>query len=149
MEVTGYPNYLIYDDGRCWSKCSKKFLKPQVSNHTYLNYTLSKDGIIKTFYIHKLVAEHYLPPKPTPLHEIDHADRNKKNNHFSNLRWATRSEQNINKDYISITGHKGIRLSANGTRYEARVSRNYTEIHIGTFNTMEEAINARNEYLTL
>lgn len=40
-------------------------------------------------YVHRLVAETFLE-NPNELQEIDHMDRNKRNNAVSNLRWISR-----------------------------------------------------------
>ena len=50
----------------------------------------------KTFSIHRLVAEAFLP-NPDNKEQVDHIDRNKHNNVVSNLRWATRSENQWNR----------------------------------------------------
>ena len=52
-------------------------------------------------YIHKVVAECWLGKKPEG-YEIDHIDRNSLNNHWTNLRYVTRSEQMKNRDYDSM-----------------------------------------------
>src|SRR5215471_10260979 len=44
-------------------------------------------------YVHILVAEAFLPPRPTPEHTVNHIDANGKNNHVSNLEWLTPREQ--------------------------------------------------------
>lgn len=64
MEVIGYPDYLIYPDGRVWSKKKwrgneGRFLKP--SQGEYLRYDLCLNGIRKPLKIHRLVAIHYIP----------------------------------------------------------------------------------------
>ena len=42
MEIQDYPNYLIYDDGRVFSKKRKKrFLKPRLGSNGYYIFTLS------------------------------------------------------------------------------------------------------------
>ena len=53
----------------------------------------------KTYTIHKLIAETFIPNphnKPT----VDHKDRDKTNNFYTNLRWATVSEQIANRSNI-------------------------------------------------
>ena len=47
MEIEDYPDYLIYEDGRVWSKYGKgKFLKANlnINNGGYLLVSLYKDG---------------------------------------------------------------------------------------------------------
>ena len=59
--------------------------------------------------IHKVVAECWLGEKPAGL-EIDHIDRNAHNNHFTNLRYVTKSAQMKNRNHtnISATGSKNL-----------------------------------------
>lgn len=52
--------------------------------------------------IHKVVAECWLGDKPDG-YEIDHIDRDSHNNHYSNLRYVTKSEQMKNRDYSNIS----------------------------------------------
>ena len=52
--------------------------------------------------IHKVVAECWLGDKPEG-YEIDHVDRDTHNNHYSNLRYVTRSEQMKNRDHSNIS----------------------------------------------
>ena len=47
-------------------------------------------------YVHVLVAECWLGEKPEGL-EIDHIDRNRKNNHYKNLRYVTRAQNHENR----------------------------------------------------
>ena len=57
-------------------------------------YTVRVKG--KYYRGHRLIAQTFIPNaenKPT----VDHIDRNTLNNHVSNLRWATQSEQNTNQ----------------------------------------------------
>jgi len=75
-------------------KSNKQLIKQQVHHQTtYMQVSLKNDNKIKkTYLVHKLemIAFH-----GSSTLEIDHIDRDKQNNHISNLRYVTRSE-NIN-----------------------------------------------------
>ena len=57
----------------------------------------------KTVFIHKLVAEYFLQQAHEDAQFIIHIDYNRKNNHYSNLKWVNRSQASIHrksdKDY--------------------------------------------------
>ena len=42
--------------------------------------------------VHRLVAQAFLGPPPDDSYEVDHKDRNRKNNDISNLQWVTHKE---------------------------------------------------------
>lgn len=79
---------------------------------------------------------------------IDHIDGNRLNNAISNLRACNARQNALNADVRSSNrcGVKGVTKTYNG-KFTARVTVNYKQVHIGTFNTVSEAVNARNEYL--
>jgi hypothetical protein len=56
-----------------------------------------KDGTKKLFYVHRLLAQAFLPaPKPEEIIVI-HLDHMKENNHLSNLKWATKREKELHQ----------------------------------------------------
>ena len=59
--------------------------------------------------IAKVVAECWLGDKPEG-YEIDHVDRNSRNNDYRNLRYVTKSEQMKNRDYSKIAARGIINL---------------------------------------
>jgi len=120
-QIEGYDNYLIYSDGRVWSKIGKgRFLKPYTMINGYVGIRLSKEGEVKNFRLHRLLAEHFIY-NPHDKPEVDHINRIRDDNRIENLRWVTSSENNINKDKISTnkSGHKYIFF--NKTRNNYRV----------------------------
>ena len=69
---------------------------------------------------------------------IDHRDGNRANNCWSNLRSATRSENNANSvPSGNISGFKGV--SSIGGRWHARISKNGRRHALGTYATPQEA----------
>jgi hypothetical protein len=141
MEIQNYPNYLIYEDGRIYSKKFKRYLKPGISNSGYQYVNLYKDGKNKKFSIHRLVGNHYIP-NPDNLPTIDHIDRNKLNNHISNLRWADMKMQCANqKTYktpcTNTSGHKYISYDKSSKKWSCQYKRNKIS---KKFNTKRDAI---------
>ena len=54
------------------------------------------DGKRKSAKIHRLVAEAFIP-NPENKECVDHIDKVRNNNNVNNLRWATKSENCMNK----------------------------------------------------
>jgi len=116
MEVKDFPNYLIYPDGKVFSKNSNGFMKPDTNGGYYYVY-LYKDSKSKLKRIHRLIAEHYIPnPDNKPF--VDHINRDRKDNRIENLRWVTRRENNLNKTCRkdNTTGFKWI-ISSKQKKY--------------------------------
>ena len=140
MEVKGYPNYLIYPDGRVWSKKRKLFLKPDDNRDGYLILNLCKDGIKKTHKIHRLVAEHYIPnPDNKPC--VDHWNGKRNDNRVENLRWATYSEngQNRREQNNNKLGIKNICYDKSQDRYRYKKEINGVKYY-RWFKTLKEAL---------
>lgn len=94
-DIKGYEGlYAITSCGRVWSYRAKRFLKPQKSNSGYLRVNLCKDGKQKKCYLHRLVAETYLP-NPDNLPQVNHIDEDKTNNALPNLEYCD-AAYNIN-----------------------------------------------------
>jgi len=115
MEVKGFPNYLIYPDGRVFSKKSNKYLKQLKGKSPYMFYILSGENNRKNYMIHRLVAEHYIS-KPENKDYVDHINRDTNDNREENLRWVDRSE-NMKNTQINIRNQLGIKF----IRYEKKI----------------------------
>lgn len=74
---------------------------------------------------------------------VDHIDRNKQNNAICNLREVTHQQNTWNQRvrHNNLLGVKGVQ-ERHG-KFRAYITQDYKTYHIGTFNTIEEAIEAR------
>ncbi len=78
-----------------------------------------------------------------PPQLIDHIDKNRTNNSISNLRIADDALNSKNQSIYknSTTGFHGV--TAYGKRWRARININGKKIHLGVFDTIEEAAECR------
>lgn len=92
-EISGFPEYLIFSDGRIYSKKRNKYLKLNPVKGGYLQVKLYKfnNNIKKNIYVSRLVAEHFIHNKENKK-EVNHLDGDKNNNDINNLEWATPKE---------------------------------------------------------
>jgi len=142
MEIQGYPDYLIFPDGRVTSKrFPDRFLKPLKSRNKnpYYKYRLYDNKKYKQFQVHRLVATHYIP-NPDNKPQVDHINRDSLDNRVENLRWVTKS-QNQHNTKIRVTntlGHKNIRKRENGKcRFTKLINEKQYDKH---FKTLKEAL---------
>lgn len=100
--------YEVSDQGRVKSigYGKERILKP--ARHTgYLRVYLYKNGEMKTYKIHRLVAQTFIP-NPDNLPQVNHKDENKENNFVQNLEWC---DQKYNNNYGTRTQRQAEKLS--------------------------------------
>ena len=68
--------------------CKGKILKLCTDKYGYLKVGLWKNNKVKTYYVHHLVAEVFLP-NPNNYKEVNHKDEDKTNNSVENLEWCS------------------------------------------------------------
>lgn len=119
-----FDNYQISNFGNCKKK--NKALKCSIQNRGYKYFQLQKDGKRINYLIHHLVALLFIGERPDGL-VIDHIDRDKLNNHVSNLRYVSQeiNIQNSKKYRNDIqTKDKKERKAIFQKEYDMRIGHN-------------------------
>ena len=88
---------------RKWSP-KETILKAEGKSEEYLHVSLWKNRVSYHLYIHKCVAQLFVP-NPNSYEYVNHIDENKRNNIYSNLEWCT-------AEYNSNYGTRNSRISA-------------------------------------
>lgn len=95
--IAGYEGlYEISDRGNVRSLNFKhtgktKILKFSDSRDGYFRVTFCKEGIRRNMFVHRLVAEAFIP-NTNKLETVNHKDEDKHNNNVSNLEWMSRAD---------------------------------------------------------
>lgn len=100
--VRSVDKHLMWGNQYCLFKGKPKKAFP--NSMGYLRAELYKNNQGKKYFVHRLVAETFIP-NPNNLPCIDHIDRNYFNNSADNLRWCTQKENCNNpltREYANI-----------------------------------------------
>ena len=94
---------------------SMQFIKGRILkllNHNagYLSVNLWKNNKVKTYLVHRIIAEVFLP-NPNNYKEVNHKDEDKTNNNVNNLEWC-------DAKYNSNYGTRNERLSKSVLQYD-------------------------------
>ena len=101
----------------------------------YKNLQLNHEGKRKDYLIHRIIAYAYLGLDINNSKQfIDHVNRDRLDNCVSNLRLVSHQENQFNRN------SKG--YSKKGNKYKAQIQINGKKIHLGYYDTTEEASNA-------
>jgi len=126
-------NYSVSDGGLVMNRKTGLILSPGLDRKGYPIVCIYD----KTTRVHRIVADRFCPKTRDDL-EVDHINRDEKDNNASNLRWCDRSTNQRNKNSKNICKHR------NG--YIVQFKRYGKHIYQKTFKTMEEAVAARDAF---
>lgn len=127
--IKDFDNYMISENGEinllnyyCPDYDVYVVLSPRVDRVGYLTVRLSREGKSYTKYLHRLLAEAFIP-NPMGLKYVNHKDGNVRNNQLNNLEWVSHA-QNIQHAYdtgLIDKGHfeKSVIDTANGIVYKS------------------------------
>lgn len=112
-EIEGFPKYFVSDDGRVYSEKSGRILNPDVCNSGHLRVTLCHKNLKKRFFVHSLVLESFIGPRPDDK-ECCHIDGDPSNNQIDNLMWGTSQENALHR---SLHGRAHSKLNEEGVKF--------------------------------
>jgi hypothetical protein len=106
-----------------------------INSSGYRHINLRYEGKRVYIYAHRL--RWFMETGDIPI-MLDHIDRDKTNNNYSNLRLATRSLNNRNRKLPKLSGLPTGVLASN-SRFRARICVDNRNIELGSFDTIGEA----------
>jgi hypothetical protein len=138
-EIEGFPGYMVSNLGRVKSLMygKEQILKPSFTEKKYLQVGLHKEKKRYCYRVHRLVIETFLP-NPENKTEVDHINRNKQDNRIENLRWATHSENVLNRD-MPFGVLKERHIHPSGNAFKVHIHRQGLKVY-KSFKTLTEAI---------
>ena len=130
-------HYEVSEYGDVRNIHTKKLLKG--ANHEgYLRYSL-RYGKIENVFAHRLVAELFLEPNYENKRTVNHKDGNKRNNHYSNLEYATDKEQYDHATRLGLN-KKGVNALKESIENQKKPIMGKSENEIVKFDSVSDAI---------
>ena len=144
--VSGNANYQVSNIGRVRNVKTERILKPCITKDGYCQVGLCNNKSQKFLLIHRLVAQAFIENLDDKL-LVDHSDRIKTNNYISNLRWATNSENAMNRKPHRNTSskHKGVFFDKRDNKWRAQIMIDNKRTYLGYFSNEKEAAQRYNE----
>ena len=90
--IESFEHYSVSNFGNARNNMTGKILKPRKHTNGYARVILCKNKKHYDRYIHRLVAQAFIP-NINILSEVNHKDENKSNNFVENLEWCDRIYQ--------------------------------------------------------
>lgn len=104
-KINGFEGYYVSNLGKIYCTLGKGNrrngnrvpmyeIKPRPNKNGYLRVYMREDKTNKRKdrYVHRLVAEHFIPKENNQRNVVNHIDCNVQNNNVENLEWVTQKE---------------------------------------------------------
>lgn len=124
VEIEGYPNYAVSNLGRVSNVKRDVLLKLRPNDEGYLRVSLSFEGRVRDFYVHRLVAVAFFDGYDE-REQVFHWDDNKENNTVLNLRMKKRPRGEVVRINRRQTGRQVKVLETGQVFRTARDCANY------------------------
>jgi len=143
-DVVGYEGlYTVSNMGRV--RGPRKILSPAADGGGYLAVNLCKNGSQILTKVHRIVAFAFIP-NPEQKPEVDHINRDRRDNRVENLQWSTKRENMLNTHRHDREQY-GIYWVKLRSIYEVKFRVNKQMRHYGWHATLEDATNVRDAAL--
>jgi len=121
----------------------ERILKPSSDKKGYMVVGLSKEGVLKGFKVHTLVAIYFLNHIPCG-HKIviDHKDENPSNNHIDNLQLITQRENLSRSKKGGLSSFIGVSFDKASKKFTSRILINGKAKWLGHFKDEIKAAEA-------
>lgn len=108
--------------------------------HRKYQKRLNGKDVYKKTHLH-----HFIIGKPPRGLVVDHINGDVRDNRRKNLRFCTQSQNIFNgkKRKNNTSGLIGVRQVKGTGKWEAYINKNFKKIHLGSFDTKDEAVKAR------
>jgi hypothetical protein len=120
--VVGFPNYLVRVSGEVWSLRLRRPLRPFPHNDGHLFVDLCSRGVKHRRFVHVVVLEAFVGPRPTAVHQARHLNGNPADNRAVNLAWGT-AKENQGDRVAHGTSNRGKRYASKLTPEQVRAIR--------------------------
>lgn len=105
VEIEGYPNYAVSNYGNVLNIQRDRILTPRPNDEGHLRVSLSNGGIVRDFYIRRLVAAAFFIDYD-PRHQVFHWNDNKEDNSVTNLRLRKRFDEDYMPPVRKVIGRR-------------------------------------------
>lgn len=133
-KIKDFEHYEVSNFGRVRNTRTGKTLKPISHTGGYRRLKLRDNGRAKDVFIHRLVAQAFIPD---PKKEVNHIDGDKTNNHINNLEWVSSLENQTHRFLKVNTSSKypGVNYIASRNRWRVRLTVSGVRKTIGHYKT--------------
>lgn len=157
--IEGYENYQVSNLGRVKSLNYKRLgreqiLKPYLNNNGYYYVNLSRKSKTKMSYIHRLVAQTFIP-NTLGTTEVNHISTDRTDNRVENLEWCTHKENMNNpltKDNMKKNSSSKGKFGKSSNRSKAVVQFTVDNIFLKKWDCAKDAqrqINVNNSAISM
>jgi hypothetical protein len=144
--INGFENYQINSLGMVKNVKRNTILQSYITKRGYYSVKLCNSEVKKSKNIHRLLGIYFLNNGVDGNFVVDHKDNNPLNNSLDNLQIISK-RLNSTKDRVNSCGENCVYPSKN--KFRVRIKINGVRKNFGSFSTIQDAANKRDEVLSL